>query len=65
MGELLTQQPLFKGENFVDQLDKICSAIGTPSPNMAHITYESEGSPAKDGHEAKGAVLVAARPQRR
>jgi serine/threonine protein kinase len=41
MGELLTQQPLFKGENFVDQLDKICSAIGTPSPeDMAHITYE-------------------------
>eukprot|EP01046_Picozoa_sp_COSAG06_P050427 COSAG06_NODE_7984_length_2311_cov_340.752697_2_plen_377_part_00 len=41
MGELLTQSPLFKGENFVDQLDKICSAIGTPSPeDMAHITYE-------------------------
>ena len=41
MGELLTQSPLFKGENFVDQLDKICSVIGTPTPDdMAHITYE-------------------------
>ena len=41
MAELLTQQPLFKGENFVDQLEKICNVIGTPSPeDMAHITYE-------------------------
>ena len=41
LAELVTQKPIFKGNNFVDQLDKICSLIGTPSQgDMSHITYE-------------------------
>jgi len=41
IAELLTQKPIFKGNNFVDQLEKICALIGTPTEaDMAHITYE-------------------------
>lgn len=42
MAELLGRQPLFPGEDFLDQVQRIISILGTPSPDdMKYIGNEN------------------------
>lgn len=42
MAELLGRQPLFPGEDFLDQVQRIISVLGTPSPDdMKYIGNEN------------------------